>query len=983
MKNKLTSTLMGKKKVPGLCLLLLTLVFLLTFVPPVLADDDKGHGKNSDNKVTICHIPPGNPNNPQTIAINKNALNAHLAHGDDEGACTDGGGDADSDGDGTPDSEDNCPSNPNPDQADSDNDGLGDACDPTPLPDPDADGDGTPDSIDECPNNPGRITSDPEGCTPQVSGSVADGQPLTFELTGDFSKGVLTIPADALPTGMSVALAEVDPSTLATPPNITNEELITPVYSLMFSETLPTTQNLQFTFQIPPSVTTNAYLRFMIKGGIGSEGRVDTDWEFYIADYDSDLSTFTIEFSATAEKILIVGIHNTASTASLRLDLSAPPTRMSQRTPNTPTEVSKPEETMGRLLLSGLIKAAGEILSWITPSAHAAEEKADWDTYGWVIVCEPSFLLTCKDPSDDPTDIFAAAWEDRARELGDNILASLDQLDLLKFPEGKVQVQSLLEIVLSGKHFIIHDPLGRSAGPINPRFFVVYLTELTGQDGLKVKGEYWAGTGKLKIDLDWAIGSPIHELFHAANWAVAPNTWDINFLREGAAAATEAFGPDYVGPVGTEFRRRGNWRDWDIALHSAAGLDPYRTAEFWYSLDESLGYLKPFLLEFDPVGRVAPSEQLKEVNNALLRNNQGRLTDLYENLIRDRNNDSRYPHCSVCTGENCNRIDVLTSMSASCWDMEIQCSQPQPTITLKGQSHHKLMVAGSIHDANTDVPVNDTDIMTTRVWLINEDLTIPLVPDVVELKVNCDAVELISQRHRVNAVASVSSVSSTSTSSTNRAESFDHDIISHEDLRTLSKESWHQRIRDNEGVVVESNTENVIEPLGFDAWGDTLLAITEFINPSGISQGSADASAEIFINSFRVDRGLASEGSQVADSSLQEEGSGIITVARSLSSSSYEYHVFETSDLIVSWGCDMSTVNVYMINLATNIQESLLRVNSSINPNNTDPWECGSKSWEIPFNHQVNVSIGTIHNSNNSFHTENGGTYTIELIPQP
>jgi hypothetical protein len=49
-----------------------------------------------------------------------------------KGACRD----LDSDGDGVPDSEDNCPTVPNPDQSDLDMDGIGDVCDH------DADGDG-------------------------------------------------------------------------------------------------------------------------------------------------------------------------------------------------------------------------------------------------------------------------------------------------------------------------------------------------------------------------------------------------------------------------------------------------------------------------------------------------------------------------------------------------------------------------------------------------------------------------------------------------------------------------------------------------------------------------------------------------------------------------------------------------------------------------------------------------------------------------
>lgn len=39
------------------------------------------------NKVEICHIPPGNPDNPQTLCLSPNAVPAHLAHGDYLGSC--------------------------------------------------------------------------------------------------------------------------------------------------------------------------------------------------------------------------------------------------------------------------------------------------------------------------------------------------------------------------------------------------------------------------------------------------------------------------------------------------------------------------------------------------------------------------------------------------------------------------------------------------------------------------------------------------------------------------------------------------------------------------------------------------------------------------------------------------------------------------------------------------------------------------------
>ena len=48
-------------------------------------DGSDDHGNNS--KITICHIPPGNPGNEHTISVSTSALAAHLAHGDSQGSC--------------------------------------------------------------------------------------------------------------------------------------------------------------------------------------------------------------------------------------------------------------------------------------------------------------------------------------------------------------------------------------------------------------------------------------------------------------------------------------------------------------------------------------------------------------------------------------------------------------------------------------------------------------------------------------------------------------------------------------------------------------------------------------------------------------------------------------------------------------------------------------------------------------------------------
>ncbi len=49
--------------------------------------DATGCPEDSDGRVTICHIPPGNPDNARTIRVGISAAPAHLAHGDHCGSC--------------------------------------------------------------------------------------------------------------------------------------------------------------------------------------------------------------------------------------------------------------------------------------------------------------------------------------------------------------------------------------------------------------------------------------------------------------------------------------------------------------------------------------------------------------------------------------------------------------------------------------------------------------------------------------------------------------------------------------------------------------------------------------------------------------------------------------------------------------------------------------------------------------------------------
>ena len=59
-------------------LALASVISLMAFIPVNAAQEEK---------VTICHLPPGNPANSQTITVGAAAVPAHLAHGDYLGAC--------------------------------------------------------------------------------------------------------------------------------------------------------------------------------------------------------------------------------------------------------------------------------------------------------------------------------------------------------------------------------------------------------------------------------------------------------------------------------------------------------------------------------------------------------------------------------------------------------------------------------------------------------------------------------------------------------------------------------------------------------------------------------------------------------------------------------------------------------------------------------------------------------------------------------
>lgn len=50
-------------------------------------DGGGNDGGAGQNKVSVCHTPPGNPSNAHTISIGHPAYDAHVAHGDPPGEC--------------------------------------------------------------------------------------------------------------------------------------------------------------------------------------------------------------------------------------------------------------------------------------------------------------------------------------------------------------------------------------------------------------------------------------------------------------------------------------------------------------------------------------------------------------------------------------------------------------------------------------------------------------------------------------------------------------------------------------------------------------------------------------------------------------------------------------------------------------------------------------------------------------------------------
>lgn len=54
---------------------------------PCTPTDPPAPPDGASGKVDLCHVPPGNPDNAHAISVGASALESHLSHGDAEGDC--------------------------------------------------------------------------------------------------------------------------------------------------------------------------------------------------------------------------------------------------------------------------------------------------------------------------------------------------------------------------------------------------------------------------------------------------------------------------------------------------------------------------------------------------------------------------------------------------------------------------------------------------------------------------------------------------------------------------------------------------------------------------------------------------------------------------------------------------------------------------------------------------------------------------------
>lgn len=769
-----------------------------------------------------------------------------------------------------------------------------------------------------------------------VTQTAVAGQELIITL----DSAELVIPADALDAGVEVSVSIAEIETLAESPIGDGETLITPVYELTFSKRQIVSTDMQLSFDIPNEFSSAYFTRILIEGEIANHVTSDIRWLALLANYDQPSGRHIQSLSTTATRILITAMNRGASATN---------------------SLTSSNETKSTALSAQQQPGANAQLTASLRESNDSTLKTDtaFADYGWVIYCDPGLFETQMDSSCNP---FHQDYQIMMDDLGAKVYASDKVLTELEHTHSKIKLSTKRDInssVLGGLEAIIYDPDGRSdilgVDPLN------YIYQVVQVDANLIDGHHgvFYGTSKiLLVDIGEGDDTVIHELMHAVQLAKIIGEYKFEWIREGLASAVEDFAPSHP-QLGKEFRML-KWRDWSAPLMEDYWA--YETLELWLSIDTNFSNIDRFYfwLNFkDKKMTILNTYQL--VDEALVEAGLPTLRDAYKDLISSRNLDSRYLHCESvtrsCTDESCEIVTPIPSMSASCFEVDVNfesCDDsPQDIVvslvTAPGaipNPNLELMVDSIIHPADTEVAFFGVG----RIWAINTsyDDAGAGPPESATIKFdNKTEANCYMKFNRQYLIARANSAHVDGPADYNASEYYSFDDLSEQSFLIIPGE----RID--------------VEPLGLNPYSASHSSSYSWVTPKAcdtcVGGETINLSSEATLS---VEASIDSESMTIngqLDSMAMVEGN--IT---GVSSADYEtsawaraiYYIEAVGvplDMTLTWGCDLSKVAV------RGIGETFITTNRDDGFPSND-WQCG-----MPFHFIIPAGMVAEINFDSSF----------------
>jgi len=779
----------------------------------------------------------------------------------------------------------------------------------------------------------------------QITHTVVAGEQLIIEL--DSAK--LVIPADVLDEGVEVTVSIIEPETLSDSPAGPGETLISPIYELTFSATQVVTKDLLFSFNYPAELLIeNLYARLNIEGGLITEAKVNSDWSIVFDKIASPTEQISVELSATATRFMIVGINPGTSVQS-----SVNAANHSDAAKNNATEIL------------------------VGPGETYRPALAD---HGWIIACDANEFEKASNTACDPSH---PDFNLMLNSLGERVYNSDKTLTALGFPMAETK------IVTGGGSIahIIYDPDGRSSTngvtfqkPGNVFLFTnIYHLAWVYPDNEDTLGWYSSSDKRLVVNVFEGDDVVIHELMHAVQHFEIPNAWNVSnykWITEALADAVIPFSEADTSTSPEEYRTFGNWRNWSNVLSSEEDNEEYEVSEFWLNtLDSNLSPLPDFYNNFASKGPFSDASGYSEVDEAMRESGLPALGDAYKALILKRNADSRYPHCESvtpsCTGNSCEIITPISAMSASCFDVNVSfegCSNEDPDIvvTLETDSgsdpnpNIEMMIDGSLYAADTEVSFTGQG----RIWAMNTDYVEGSGAETATIKfedkTNC-YIQIERQKINSGAVARTAGSFSDFFGTGN-----DTSAQTYHSFEDLSVDSYIETFITGVGW-----QDTIVEPLNMNAYGSTHTAFSQNQKNEGDPINEASASSETSTITESDTTSMTTTGHHVASGSI----SNTPISATASSSNAYTYAIgSESVELTLTWGCDMSLVNIQLLDPQTRFPETLYVVRNTIDQN-INNWECGTKVWTIPPDKLLYIRLNT---SFDEFFSDAGSPETFQ-----